>query len=125
MVRSLLITFALASIACAQAVPLHNCSEDFRDQWWAVDSEVTDRHNLNSTCFYVGTDGYMETVHYDSDFSMESKWTCTGTNDIRIKGRGSASFYSTEDLDVWEVDLNLNIPPINETSTVEPCWWNE
>jgi hypothetical protein len=125
MCRSILFILASMSIACAGEVPLDYCSEDFRDQWWAVETEVTDDHNIAQTCFYVGSDGYMETVHYDSKFSMESKWTCTGANDLRIKGRGSATFYATEFADIWEVDLNLTIPPLNDTSTVEPCWWNE
>ena len=109
--------------ACASEVPVEHCSEGFRDTWWYVDPEVTDAHNLAPLCFNVGSDGYVETIHYDTDIEMESKWTCVGDNDIRVKGRGRAQFEPTEFEDEWEVYLNFTVPPIKETALVEPCYW--
>jgi hypothetical protein len=123
--HSLMFALAFALSACAPAVPMENCSPDFRDQWWYIDQAVTDDHNLNQTCFIVRSDGQMETFTWDRDMSIEAEWTCTGTNSVRIKGYGSATFYpiESEDIDdIWEVDLNLTIPPIHDTSVVEPCW---
>jgi len=115
----------LACLACAPAVPIENCDEGFRDQWWYIDPEVTDDHNIMPTCLYMGTDGEMSTVSYASDFTMSAGWTCIGTNEVRIHGRGSATFLPTNEDDVWEVDLNLNVPPLKEVAIVEPCWWAE
>lgn len=109
--------------ACAPEIPVEFCSENFRDSWWYIDTEVTDDLNIQPTCFYVSSDGYMETIHYDTEVSYESKWACVDDNEIRIKGRGRASFDSTEDSEVWNVDLNLNFPPVYRVAEVTPCWW--
>lgn len=113
----------LACLACAPAVPIENCDEGFRDAWWYIDPAVTDDHNIAATCFYLDTNGSVSTVSYDSDFTTEGSWTCIGDNEVRIKGRGSATFLPSEDPDLWTVDLNLTIPPLNETAEVEPCFW--
>lgn len=113
----------LISTACAAEVPVENCAEDFRDTWWYIDPDVTDAHNLQPTCFRVGSDGYMETIHYDSDVHMENKWTCVGDDDIRINGKGRAQFFPTDYDDEWVVDLNLTVPPLKETAIVSDCFW--
>jgi hypothetical protein len=122
MFRSLII---LVCVGCAAPVHMSNCDEGFRDTWWYIDPDVTDEMNLAPTCFYVDSLGEMETVHYDSDITMSNQWTCVGDNDIRIKGRGRASFLPTEESDVWMVDLNLTVPPVNKVASVEPCHWLE
>lgn len=115
----------LACLACAPAVPVSNCDRDFRDTWWFIDSEVTDDHNIQPTCFYIDTEGKVETVSYESDFTTSANWECIGENEIRINGRGRASFLPTEDPDLWEVDLRLTVPPLNDVAMVQPCYWLE
>lgn len=117
----------LICLGCTPPMPVDrdNCDREFMDQWWYIDPVVTARHNVTDTCLYVSSEGEVETLHYMSDIKIQTEWTCVGDNEIHISGRGYAFYERTEDPEVWIVNLDLIIPPVNDTAEVSDCYWQD
>jgi hypothetical protein len=112
----------LLSVACNQTVPIENCSEDFRDDWWLLDPDVTEGMGAQSdVCIHVASDGYMDIVSAADEWFGPFEWECAAPDRYRIKRQGVFEAVPAGSTgEAWHVDVQYH-GLINKYSYTTPC----
>jgi hypothetical protein len=112
----------LLLVGCAPPVPIHNCSQEFRDQWWLLDPEDTDSMGAASeVCIHVSSNGQMNIRTSGMEHFGPFEWECQDVDYYRVRTQG---FFEATPVDeeTWILDINYH-GVVNRVAQVTPCWW--
>jgi hypothetical protein len=111
-----------------QTVPIHNCSEEFRDSWWLLDPGVTSGMGAKSdVCIYVASDGYMDITSAADEWFGPYEWECQDVDTYRVKRQGHFTAVPVDPFNVsnegaWHVDVEYH-GLVKKYSYTTPCYF--